>query len=122
MSNPIGAALAIYNEAASDVGWPVAAKLTPARIAGLLQCLKDCEGLAGWRDVIGQAKASSFLRGDRGNGPGHEGWRFNLDWLLRPDKFQRVREGVYSKREAPEWTAEDYERLIAEQQPKRRDP
>lgn len=112
VSNPIAAALAIFNEAAAEVGWPTALKLTPARKAGLFQCLKECEGLAGWRKVIDTAKASPFLRGDRGNGPGHEGWRFNLDWLLRPDRFQRVREGVYSSRETRAWTVEDYQRAI----------
>ena len=119
MHDPIAEALAIYNEAARAVGWPPALKLTPARQAGLLQCLKDCEGVAGWRQVIDTATASEFLRGEKGNGPGHEGWRLSLDWLLRPDRFQRVREGTYNDRQRRAWTVADYERHIAAQRKER---
>lgn len=50
--------------------------------------------LAEWLAIIEQINASAFCRGERPR-PGHEQWRANFDWLLKPETATRVLEGTY---------------------------
>jgi hypothetical protein len=50
--------------------------------------------LAGWRKALEQLERSSIITGS-----GPSGWRCDLDFLLRPDKLQRVIEGGYLDRQ-----------------------
>jgi hypothetical protein len=95
---PVDQALEIYNLAAKRVGWTQARKLTEPRRRQLKARLVDCGGIDGWRDAIAKAEASAFLTGKTAPGNGHEGWRADLDFLLRQAKFLKLVEGAYDGR------------------------
>ena len=101
---PVDQAIQAYNEVAKRTGWPTAAKLTPKRRTGLKARLEDAGGLVGWTVLLERASRSSFLTGKTGGGNGHENWRMDLDFLLRDEKFTRLREGAYDDRKAPRQT------------------
>lgn len=89
-ANEISEAVALYNEAATQNGWPKVAKLTPARSKKLKARLKDCGGIEGWRYALERSEASDFIRNQ---------WTgFGFDSLVSQEKFTRLMEGNYDNR------------------------
>jgi hypothetical protein len=58
------------------------------------------QGLAWFRKFFEAVAASDFLMGRGERKPGHEGWRCDFDFLMKPDRFVGVIEGKYANREA----------------------
>lgn len=82
-----------YNDAAKEVGWPVAKAMTAKRKSGLQARLKQAGGLAGWVEAVARAKASPHCTGHN-----DRGWVADLDFLLQQKSFTRLTEGSYDKR------------------------
>jgi len=81
------AALHLWNEFAEDCERPRAVALTDMR-RDRLQARIIEHKMDGFRRAIANARASPFLRREmRG---------FGLDWLIRPNNFIKVLEGVYN--------------------------
>lgn len=96
----IDAAVEAYNAAAKKAGWAACQQITSKRRAGIAARIREAGGLDVWRAAMTRAAASAFLRGETGRGPGHESWRPNLDFFLRPDSFAKLTEGAYDGRQA----------------------
>lgn len=82
-----------YNKAATQLGLPLAAKLTPERERKLRARLKE-HGLSGWNDALQALCEQPFCLGEGG-----QGWRADLDFLLQPKSLNRVRERAYARSE-----------------------
>lgn len=92
-SSPVSEAVEIYNDAASQVGWPKVQKLTPARARALKARLADCGGVEGWRIAMDKGKSSYFLSGRAtGSTPA------NFDWITKQANFTKLMEGNYDNR------------------------
>lgn len=91
--DPISLAFDAYNTEAVAAGWPRATKLDVRRRASLKARLAECGGLAGWRDALARARASPHCCGEN-----DRGWTADLDFLLQPKSFRRLREGSYDAR------------------------
>lgn len=92
-SSPISEAVEIYNDAASQVGWPKVQKLTPARAKVLKARLAECGGVEGWRIAMDKGKSSDFLSGRAtGSTPA------NFDWITKQANFTKLMEGNYDNR------------------------
>ena len=62
-------------------------------------------------DVLHKAAASSFL-----NGGGDQGWKASIDWILKPDNFMKIKEGLYDDRQlTPEQQAKQQAQQRAQQ-------
>ena len=85
----------IYNEAASESGWPKAAKISKQRASKLKARLKDAGGLDGWRIAIEKAQASNLCCGQN-----DRGWTASLDFLLQESSFTKLMEGNYDNRDS----------------------
>jgi uncharacterized protein YdaU (DUF1376 family) len=82
-----------YNFEAKRAGWPIAAKLTAPRRAGIKARLKDAGGLDGWRNALARARGSPHLTGRN-----DRGWTADLDFFLQAQSFIRLIEGRYDDR------------------------
>lgn len=99
--NDTAEAVAEYNRAATEAGWPQVQKMTPARSKSLRARLKDCGGMDGWRHALQSAAQSDFLCG-RTSRP----WSgFGFDWLIKPQNFTKLMEGNYDNRDHHHATA-----------------
>ncbi len=85
-------ALAIWNELAPGAGWPAAKFLTTSRRAALKRAITDYGGIVGWRTHLAAASHNDFLTGKTARKPGHENWRPDLDWFLKPANVLKVLE------------------------------
>ena len=85
-----------YNASAKAAGWPAAVKLDTRRRASLKARLAECGGIAGWREALARARASPHCCGQN-----DRGWTADLDFLLQPKSFNRLREGSYDARKPP---------------------
>lgn len=90
---PVEEAFQGYNLKAEELGLPQAQKLTSTRRTKLGARLRE-HGLEGWSKALEELGTASCLTGS-----GASGWRADIDFLLKPDKFQRVLEGGYRDRE-----------------------
>lgn len=66
--------------------------------------------------VFEKAEKSAFLRGEC-NGPGHQRFIANFEWLINETNFVKVLEGNYDRRGQPVMGGTDYgsmERLLLE--------
>ena len=63
--------------------------LTERRRRALKLRLREAGGIAGWQAVLSKIRDTPGLRGADGR------WRVNLDWLLNPANFVKVKEGAY---------------------------
>jgi hypothetical protein len=81
-----------YNAAAFKLQLPLAKILTPERRRKLQARLRE-HGLEGWKAALGQLWSASNLIGFA-----ESGWRADFDFLLRPDKLNRLIEGGYASR------------------------
>ncbi|WP_336975928.1 DUF1376 domain-containing protein [Brevundimonas nasdae] len=77
-----------YNEAAEQLGLPQAAKLTESRRKGINARLKEA-GPDGWATVLENLAFSPHHLGQN-----DRGWRADLDFIIKQDRFQRFLEGA----------------------------
>lgn len=109
---PERAALDAYNALAAEQDWSHAQRLTSTRRVQIRARLRECGGLDGWGTAMAKARASPFLRGETGRGPGHESWKPDIDFFLQEKTFTRLMEGKYDGRTGsgkPSELAELYE-------------
>lgn len=88
-------AQAAWNAAAEQHGWKRVDYLTMTRRFGLDRIFALCGGIDGFKAALALAPDQEFLRTADG---GWQGW-FNFDQLLNEDKFTRLMEGLYAKRD-----------------------
>ena len=91
----LGAVAEAYNAVASDCGWPLCQALNAQRRASAKARLAEAGGIDGWRHAMAKARASPFLRGETGRSAGHENWRPDIDFFLKPKTFTKLMEGGY---------------------------
>lgn len=77
-----------YNEAAEQLGLSQAAKLTESRRKGIMARLKEA-GPDGWTTVLENLAFSPHHLGQN-----DRGWRADLDFIIKQDRFQRFLEGA----------------------------
>ncbi len=87
-------AIGLWNDLAAksglrSVSWK---GLNDARRKSLRARLKECDGIEGWKHALEVIADSPFLLG-----AGDRGWKISFDFLIKPDKFQRVMEGGYAE-------------------------
>lgn len=92
------AAIQAYNAVAEESGWPIAQRSTEKRRRAITRRLRDCGGIDGWRTAMAKARASPFLRGEKGRGKDHTGWAPDLDFFLQESSFTKLMEGKYDDR------------------------
>lgn len=92
----VSEAVADYNAAARDAGWPEVKVVSPKRRAAISARLKDAGGNEGWRDALARARASPHLCGQN-----DRGWRADFDFLTTASKFTKLIEGSYDQRKSP---------------------
>lgn len=78
-------AYAAFVLTAKKHGWPTPRNLDADRKRKLRARLKD-HGLDGWRQMLGEAETSDWLRTE---------FKLRLDWILEPKNFRKVIEGNY---------------------------
>lgn len=81
-----------WNTAAKACGLRPALALNPSRRAKLKLRLTECGGNEAFRDALRQMGQSPFLLGDN-----DRGWRADLDFVLQPGSFAKLREGSYAR-------------------------
>ena len=87
----VDAAVEAWNVFAKVHKLPSITTMTDRRRKRLAGRLKDCDGLPGWHAALAMIPRSSFLLGNN-----ERGWRANFDFMLQPDSFQKVCDGVYA--------------------------
>ena len=86
-------AMAVWNAMAEGSGLAGARSLTDGRRAALRKRVGECGGVEGWRSALALVAASAFLCGEN-----DRGWKADLDFILQPKSFTRLREGAYANR------------------------
>lgn len=84
-------ALEAYNRAAEPLGLPKANLLSDQRKRKLDLLLKR-HGLADWNQALEMLARSPHCLGEN-----DRGWKADLDFILKPDKFLKLLEGGYSQ-------------------------
>lgn len=102
---PVEEAFRLYNELALRVRGSVAEALTDKRKSALGARLNG-RGVEGWKEALKLVEHSKFLCGEVPGRDGKPPFKLNLDMLLRPDNFQRLREGYYGNDREPEGARE----------------
>ena len=74
---------------------PKVLKLTDQRKKAIRARWEDMPDLSGWADFFRRVEASDWLSGRIPRKPPNENWKVTLDYLLRPDVFTKVLEGVH---------------------------
>jgi uncharacterized protein YdaU (DUF1376 family) len=98
--SPASEAVQVYNEVATNVGWPVVQKMTKPRISAINARLAECGGVDGWRVAIEKASASDFLTG-RTSRP----FFASFDWITAHRNFTKIMEGNYDNRSGKDGAA-----------------
>jgi len=70
----------------------------------------DQRSIEWWDTLFARAAASDFITGRRPAGNGHENWRANFDWLIKPANVTKLLEGNYDNR-GPRTNVENIERF-----------
>ncbi len=94
LDRSVDQAFSLYADAAKANGWPDAMLLNSTRRYALQCRLAECGGLDGWRTALESAKTADFLKTSDGQ---PQRW-FDLDWMLKAEKFTRLMEGRYAER------------------------
>lgn len=98
---PYKAIVELYNAAIRGSYLPPAKGLNAGRrraIAARWQEDKERQSLDWWTNYFKRIMASDFLAGRTPPSPGHENWRPNLDWFIKPAKMTNILEGMYDNR------------------------
>lgn len=86
--------LATFNLACPSL--PKASGLSGARLGAMKARWHQLKGeLASWEEVCKKVEASDFLTGRAPRKGQHANWKCNLDWVLNPHNFDKIREGLY---------------------------
>jgi uncharacterized protein YdaU (DUF1376 family) len=89
------AAVSLFSDLASEFGLPVPrSKLTGSRLSAVRARLADV-GPDGWREVMAEIRASSFLT-NRSDNP--RGSPCSIDWITNATNFRKIIEGNYRDR------------------------
>lgn len=91
----------LYNSATQGTHLPPAKGLTPGRkrhIAQRWQEDKTRHSMEWWATYFKKIAASDFLSGRSPPSPGHENWRPNFDWFIKPGNLLKVIEGSYDNK------------------------
>lgn len=88
-------AVSTWNDTAKGCGLPRAQNITDKRRKAILLRLKDVGGFDGWCALLEKIRGSPFLRGQN-----REGWRCDLDWVLKPANLTKIMEGNYDDRKS----------------------
>jgi len=91
---PVQEAYDLWNATALVCGL-TQGKLTPARRKGIAARLRENDGLTGWKQMLAGIERSSFLTGGQPGRNGGQSFRADLDFVLKPAKFQKIIEGGY---------------------------
>jgi len=89
----IAEAVAAYNSAAEQSGWPKVAILSKSRRSALTARLKEAGGLDGWNAALDKAKTSNHCCGQN-----ERGWTASFDFIARQSSFAKLMEGNYDNR------------------------
>ena len=84
------AAFSIFNSMAVEAGLTEAQRFTKKRQNAVRNRMAEHGGIEGWRAACEKIAMSSYLTGG-----GKDGWKCNLDWCLKQDRFTQIMEGVY---------------------------
>jgi DNA-binding Lrp family transcriptional regulator len=90
IADEVERAVMAYNDACEDIGWAVALKISGARRKAIGGLLRE-HGLDGWMEALDKARRSPLCRGEAGR----TSWRFNIDFMCKPEKFLKLLEGAY---------------------------
>jgi len=85
-------AIASYNEAAERQGWVTLREFTENRRITARAAWKRVGGEDGWRRLIAEAEAQSFL-----GGANDRGWRMDFDFFVSQRGVTHILEGKYRK-------------------------
>ncbi len=91
----------LYNAAVQGTHLPPAKGLTPMRKRQIAQRWledKERQTIEWWTDFFRKIAASDFLAGRTPPTPGHENWRPNFDWFMKPGNLLKVAEGSYENK------------------------
>lgn len=91
---PVQEAYELWNATALACGL-TQGKLTPARRKAIGARLRENDGLTGWKQMLAGIERSSFLTGGQPGRNGGQSFRADLDFVLKPAKFQKILEGGY---------------------------
>lgn len=91
----IAVAVADYNRAAAQAGWPEVRVLSKSRRASLKARMRDAGGIEGWRTALDRARASPHLCGNN-----DRGWTASFDFLVAQSSFTKLMEGNYDPRKS----------------------
>jgi uncharacterized protein YdaU (DUF1376 family) len=90
---PTAEAVALFNEAAEQVGWPKVQVLSSGRKRALTACLHAIGSIEGWQTMLAKATASDFLSGRSRRSEDHANWRMDFDFFVK--KHVKIMEGGY---------------------------
>lgn len=82
-----------WNAFAEEHDKPPARAFTDQRRRALGARLKECGGLPGWLETLDAVKRSGFLMGST-----PERFSVDIDFVLQPSSFTKIREGKYERR------------------------
>ena len=87
-------AVAMWNEAATELGLATVQRLSDARRKKLRLRLRECGGLVGWRFALDKLRSSGcrWMLGEN-----DRKWRADFDFLVTESKFTRLMEGGYDR-------------------------
>jgi hypothetical protein len=91
----------LFNAAVKGTHLPAAKGLTPGRRRMIAQRWleeKEHRSIEWWTTYFQRIAASDFLSGRTPPSPGHENWRPNFDWFIKPGTVVKVLEGTYDNR------------------------
>ena len=54
---------------------------------------KENRNLAAFRDIFTKVESSNFLKGNN-----DRSWKCNIDWVLKPGNWQKIKEDIYDSR------------------------
>lgn len=100
--------IGIWNQAVEGDSGKIT--LTWWRAKKLKQSLRDSfnSDLCEWKAYCSRIAANTFLMGG-----GARGWKASLDWSLRPENIQKVREGVYTGQKEPTSVTKEREKPLS---------
>lgn len=99
--DPVKEVISFYNTHRNRM--PEAKTLSKAR-RGYINARLDKYGMDAVKEVILKAEASDFL-----NGGGNKGWIApGIDWLMRPENFPKILEGLYDNRNQSETSSNPF--------------